>query len=155
MPNPILKQAVVIGAGLGGPPVAKAVAPPFEKVIACDRGAQRPRAQARQGQREAKAKRDAERFAEDAKDAADAFVAGSIRLPSPSALCWTAGTLASRGKPRVTAVTIYPLGTLSVEELVREGLVDDRGFNRRVFDKLVKASSGTAGNWVRTRWRAD
>ena len=61
----------------------------------------------------------------------------------------------SRGKPRVTAVTIYPLGTLSVEELILKGLVDDRGFDRRVFDKLVKASSHGAGNWVRNQCGAD
>ena len=61
----------------------------------------------------------------------------------------------SRGKPRVTAATIYPLGTLSVEELILKGLVDDRGFNRRVFDKLVKASSHVAGDWVRNQCGAD
>jgi cation diffusion facilitator CzcD-associated flavoprotein CzcO len=33
MPNPILKQAVVIGAGMGGLAVAKAVVAHFEKVI--------------------------------------------------------------------------------------------------------------------------
>jgi 2-polyprenyl-6-methoxyphenol hydroxylase-like FAD-dependent oxidoreductase len=37
MPNPILKQAVVIGAGMGGLAAAKAVAPHFEKVIVFDR----------------------------------------------------------------------------------------------------------------------
>ena len=39
MPNPILKQAVVIGAGMGGLAAAKAVAPHFEKVIVFDRDA--------------------------------------------------------------------------------------------------------------------
>jgi 2-polyprenyl-6-methoxyphenol hydroxylase-like FAD-dependent oxidoreductase len=39
MPNPILKQAVVIGAGIGGLAAAKAVAPHFEKVIVFDRDA--------------------------------------------------------------------------------------------------------------------
>jgi threonine dehydrogenase-like Zn-dependent dehydrogenase len=161
MPNPILKQAVVIGAGLVGLAAAKAVAPHFEKVVVFDRDAHRPRGQARRDQAEAKAraeakaKRDAERFAENVEDAAAALGAGSIRLPSPSALCWTAGTVVSRGKPRVTAVTIYPLGTLSVEELILKGLVDDRGFNRRVFDKFVKGSSDGAGNWVRNQCRAD
>ena len=96
MSNPILKQAVVIGAGMGGLAAAKAVAPHFEKVIVFDRDAHRPRAQARRDQAEAKAraeakaKRDAKRFAEKVEDAADALGAGSIRLPSPSALCWTA-----------------------------------------------------------------
>ena len=37
MPNPILKQAVVIGAGIGGLAAAKAVAPHFEKVTVFDR----------------------------------------------------------------------------------------------------------------------
>ena len=37
MPNPILKQAVVIGAGIGGLAAAKAVARHFEKVIVFDR----------------------------------------------------------------------------------------------------------------------
>jgi 2-polyprenyl-6-methoxyphenol hydroxylase-like FAD-dependent oxidoreductase len=39
MPNPILKQAAVIGAGIGGLAAAKAVAPHFEKVIVFDRDA--------------------------------------------------------------------------------------------------------------------
>src|SRR5258708_12093838 len=39
MPNPILKQAVVVGAGMGGLAAAKAVAPHFEKVIVFDRDA--------------------------------------------------------------------------------------------------------------------
>jgi 2-polyprenyl-6-methoxyphenol hydroxylase-like FAD-dependent oxidoreductase len=39
MPNPMLKQAVVIGAGIGGLTAAKAVAPHFEKVIVFDRDA--------------------------------------------------------------------------------------------------------------------
>src|SRR5580658_9919572 len=39
MPNPILKQAVVIGAGMGGLAAAKAVAPHFEKVIVFERDA--------------------------------------------------------------------------------------------------------------------
>jgi 2-polyprenyl-6-methoxyphenol hydroxylase-like FAD-dependent oxidoreductase len=39
MPNPILKQAVVIGAGMGGLAAAKAVAPHFEKVVVFDRDA--------------------------------------------------------------------------------------------------------------------
>ena len=39
MPNPILKQAVVIGAGIGGLAAAKAVAPHFEKVVVLDRDA--------------------------------------------------------------------------------------------------------------------
>ena len=39
MPNPILKQAVIIGAGMGGLAAAKAVAPHFEKVIVFDRDA--------------------------------------------------------------------------------------------------------------------
>jgi 2-polyprenyl-6-methoxyphenol hydroxylase-like FAD-dependent oxidoreductase len=39
MSNPILKQAVVIGAGMGGLAAAKAVAPHFEKVIVFDRDA--------------------------------------------------------------------------------------------------------------------
>jgi cation diffusion facilitator CzcD-associated flavoprotein CzcO len=39
MPNPILKQAVVIGAGMGGLAAAKAVAAHFEKVIVFDRDA--------------------------------------------------------------------------------------------------------------------
>jgi 2-polyprenyl-6-methoxyphenol hydroxylase-like FAD-dependent oxidoreductase len=37
--NPILKQAAVIGAGIGGLAAAKAVAPHFEKVIVFDRDA--------------------------------------------------------------------------------------------------------------------
>jgi len=37
MSNPILKQAVVIGAGMGGLAAAKAVAPHFEKVVVFDR----------------------------------------------------------------------------------------------------------------------
>jgi 2-polyprenyl-6-methoxyphenol hydroxylase-like FAD-dependent oxidoreductase len=37
--NPILKQAVVIGAGMAGLAAAKAVAPDFEKVIVFDRDA--------------------------------------------------------------------------------------------------------------------
>jgi 2-polyprenyl-6-methoxyphenol hydroxylase-like FAD-dependent oxidoreductase len=37
MPNPILKQAAVIGAGMGGLAAAKAIAPHFEKVIVFDR----------------------------------------------------------------------------------------------------------------------
>jgi hypothetical protein len=39
MPNPILKQAAVIGAGMGGLAAAKAIAPHFEKVIVFDRDA--------------------------------------------------------------------------------------------------------------------
>ena len=39
MSNPILKQAVVIGAGMGGLAAAKAVAPHFEKVVVLDRDA--------------------------------------------------------------------------------------------------------------------
>jgi 2-polyprenyl-6-methoxyphenol hydroxylase-like FAD-dependent oxidoreductase len=39
MSNPILRQAVVIGAGMGGLAAAKAVAPHFEKVIVFDRDA--------------------------------------------------------------------------------------------------------------------
>ena len=39
MSNPILKQAVVIGAGMGGLAAAKAVAPHFEKVTVFDRDA--------------------------------------------------------------------------------------------------------------------
>jgi 2-polyprenyl-6-methoxyphenol hydroxylase-like FAD-dependent oxidoreductase len=39
MPNPMLKQAIVIGAGMGGLTAAKAVAPHFEKVIVFDRDA--------------------------------------------------------------------------------------------------------------------
>jgi 2-polyprenyl-6-methoxyphenol hydroxylase-like FAD-dependent oxidoreductase len=39
MPNPILKQAVVIGAGMAGLTAAKALAPHFEKVIVFDRDA--------------------------------------------------------------------------------------------------------------------
>ncbi len=39
MPNPTLKQAVVIGAGIGGLAAAKAVAVHFEKVIVFDRDA--------------------------------------------------------------------------------------------------------------------
>ena len=39
MPNPTLKQAVVIGAGMGGLAAAKAVAHHFEKVIVFDRDA--------------------------------------------------------------------------------------------------------------------
>ncbi|MGY8665133.1 squalene monooxygenase [Bradyrhizobium sp. UFLA05-109] len=39
MSNPILKQAVVIGAGMGGLAAAKAVAPYFEKVMVFDRDA--------------------------------------------------------------------------------------------------------------------
>jgi 2-polyprenyl-6-methoxyphenol hydroxylase-like FAD-dependent oxidoreductase len=39
MPNPIRKQAVVIGAGMGGLAAAKAVAPHFEKVIVFERDA--------------------------------------------------------------------------------------------------------------------
>jgi 2-polyprenyl-6-methoxyphenol hydroxylase-like FAD-dependent oxidoreductase len=39
MPNPILKQAVVIGAGMGGLAAAKAVARHFEKVVVFDRDA--------------------------------------------------------------------------------------------------------------------
>jgi len=39
MLNPILKQAVVIGAGMGGLAAAKAVAPHFEKVVVFDRDA--------------------------------------------------------------------------------------------------------------------
>jgi NAD(P)-binding Rossmann-like domain len=37
MANPILKRAVVIGAGIGGLAAAKAVTPHFEKVIVFDR----------------------------------------------------------------------------------------------------------------------
>jgi 2-polyprenyl-6-methoxyphenol hydroxylase-like FAD-dependent oxidoreductase len=37
MANPILKRAVVIGAGIGGLAAAKAIAPHFEKVIVFDR----------------------------------------------------------------------------------------------------------------------
>jgi 2-polyprenyl-6-methoxyphenol hydroxylase-like FAD-dependent oxidoreductase len=37
MPNPILKQAVVVGAGMGGLAAARAVAPHFEKVTVFDR----------------------------------------------------------------------------------------------------------------------
>jgi 2-polyprenyl-6-methoxyphenol hydroxylase-like FAD-dependent oxidoreductase len=37
MPNPILKQAAVIGAGMGGLAAAKAVAPHFEKIVVFDR----------------------------------------------------------------------------------------------------------------------
>ena len=37
--NPILKQAVVVGAGMGGLAAAKAVAAHFEKVIVFDRDA--------------------------------------------------------------------------------------------------------------------
>jgi 2-polyprenyl-6-methoxyphenol hydroxylase-like FAD-dependent oxidoreductase len=39
MPNPILKQAVVMGAGIGGLAAAKAVSPHFEKIIVFDRDA--------------------------------------------------------------------------------------------------------------------
>jgi len=39
MPNPILKQAIVVGAGMGGLTAAKAVAPHFERVIVFDRDA--------------------------------------------------------------------------------------------------------------------
>jgi glycine/D-amino acid oxidase-like deaminating enzyme len=39
MPNPILKQAVVVGAGMGGLTAAKAIAPHFERVIVFDRDA--------------------------------------------------------------------------------------------------------------------
>jgi hypothetical protein len=39
MSNPILKQAVVIGAGMGGLAAAKAVVPHFEKVIVFERDA--------------------------------------------------------------------------------------------------------------------
>jgi 2-polyprenyl-6-methoxyphenol hydroxylase-like FAD-dependent oxidoreductase len=39
MSNPILKQAVIIGAGMGGLAAAKAVAPHFEKVFVFDRDA--------------------------------------------------------------------------------------------------------------------
>src|SRR6202011_3575974 len=39
MSNPILKQAVVVGAGMGGLAAAKAVAPHFERVIVFDRDA--------------------------------------------------------------------------------------------------------------------
>jgi 2-polyprenyl-6-methoxyphenol hydroxylase-like FAD-dependent oxidoreductase len=39
MRNPILKQAVIIGAGMGGLAAAKAVAPHFEKVVVFDRDA--------------------------------------------------------------------------------------------------------------------
>src|ERR1700677_256925 len=39
MPSPTLKQAVIIGAGIGGLAAAKAVAPHFEKVIVFDRDA--------------------------------------------------------------------------------------------------------------------
>ena len=39
MPTPFLKQAVIIGAGMGGLAAAKAVAPHFEKVIVFDRDA--------------------------------------------------------------------------------------------------------------------
>jgi 2-polyprenyl-6-methoxyphenol hydroxylase-like FAD-dependent oxidoreductase len=39
MPNPTLKQAVIIGAGIGGLAAAKAVAPHFEKVIVFNRDA--------------------------------------------------------------------------------------------------------------------
>jgi hypothetical protein len=39
MSNPILKQAVVIGAGMRGLAAAKAVAPHFEKVVVFDRDA--------------------------------------------------------------------------------------------------------------------
>ena len=39
MSNPILKQAVIIGAGMDGLAAAKAVAPHFENVIAFDRDA--------------------------------------------------------------------------------------------------------------------
>ena len=39
MPNPILKQAVVVGAGMGGLTAEKAVAPHFERVIVFDRDA--------------------------------------------------------------------------------------------------------------------
>jgi 2-polyprenyl-6-methoxyphenol hydroxylase-like FAD-dependent oxidoreductase len=39
MSNPILKQAIVIGAGMGGLAAAKAVAPHFEKVTVFDRDA--------------------------------------------------------------------------------------------------------------------
>jgi 2-polyprenyl-6-methoxyphenol hydroxylase-like FAD-dependent oxidoreductase len=37
MPNPILRQAVIIGAGMGGLAAAKAVAPYFEKVVVFER----------------------------------------------------------------------------------------------------------------------
>jgi 2-polyprenyl-6-methoxyphenol hydroxylase-like FAD-dependent oxidoreductase len=37
MSNPILRQAIIIGAGMGGLTAAKAVAPHFEKVIVFDR----------------------------------------------------------------------------------------------------------------------
>jgi 2-polyprenyl-6-methoxyphenol hydroxylase-like FAD-dependent oxidoreductase len=37
MPNPILKQAVVIGAGMAGLTAAKAVAPHFERVVVLER----------------------------------------------------------------------------------------------------------------------
>ena len=45
MSNSILKQAVVIGAGMGGLAAAKAVAPHFEKVFVFERDAlpHRPR----------------------------------------------------------------------------------------------------------------
>jgi 2-polyprenyl-6-methoxyphenol hydroxylase-like FAD-dependent oxidoreductase len=39
MSNPILKQAVIIGAGIGGLAAAKAAAPHFEKVVVFDRDA--------------------------------------------------------------------------------------------------------------------
>src|ERR1700733_4217430 len=39
MPNPILKQAVVIGAGMAGLTAAKAVAPHFERGVVLDRDA--------------------------------------------------------------------------------------------------------------------
>jgi 2-polyprenyl-6-methoxyphenol hydroxylase-like FAD-dependent oxidoreductase len=39
MSNPIMKQAIVIGAGMGGLAAAKAVAPHFERVIVFDRDA--------------------------------------------------------------------------------------------------------------------
>jgi 2-polyprenyl-6-methoxyphenol hydroxylase-like FAD-dependent oxidoreductase len=39
MPNPILKQAIVIGAGIGGLTAAKAVSPHFENVTVFDRDA--------------------------------------------------------------------------------------------------------------------
>src|SRR5580700_6214917 len=39
MGNPILKQAVVIGAGMAGLAAAKAVAPHFERVIVLERDA--------------------------------------------------------------------------------------------------------------------
>lgn len=76
---------------------------------------------------------------------AEMLAAGTVTVPG--SLCFTSRP---DGPPIVTRVSIPALGAMSVEDLVRTGLVTTRGLNRQVYKRMIEERPGNSGPWVST-----